>query len=113
MGQERELPECEELFSKYFDRWYDDGDRRRKIYKGTRPDLERVYRPGIPSSELTPLRGETLQTVSGMLEGMLGSIRGDFPTYLKVEGEISLNWIGAFDAHFDRGRIRELLDSSD
>jgi hypothetical protein len=35
----RDLPHCDDLFLRYFDRWYSNADRKRKRFRATRPDL--------------------------------------------------------------------------
>jgi hypothetical protein len=44
---------------------------------------------------------------------MLDAVRSDWPTYLEVEAPLSIHWIDAFDEHWTRTRVRELLDRSD
>src|SRR5579864_7652259 len=67
----RALPHCDELFMKYFDRWYDEGDRKRKLHQATCPDVASGMAPvGTPASQLTPLGGETLKKVSSQVERM-------------------------------------------
>ena len=33
------LEHCDDLFLRYFDRWYSDADRHRRGFQGTKPDM--------------------------------------------------------------------------
>jgi hypothetical protein len=39
LGAMSAIPHCDDLFLRYFDRWYDEVDRKRKGCKATKPDL--------------------------------------------------------------------------
>lgn len=92
------LPHCDDLFVKYFDRWYDDGDRKRKIYRATCPDVTSgIAAVGTPAAQLTPLLGKTLQTVVGQVETMVNSAKADWVSDFGAKDPISLGGHGAFD----------------
>jgi hypothetical protein len=108
------LPHCDTLFTKYFDRWYDDESRGRKLFKATRPDLlEDESLIGREPAEFCVLTDESRQEVADQLQSMLEAARRDWPDYLDVTGDVDLDWVDQFDGHFDRTRIREVLKRSD
>jgi hypothetical protein len=110
----RALPHCDALFLKYFDRWYDDGDRKRKIHKATCPDVTSgIAAIGTRAAQLTPLLGKTLQKVAGQVESMVDSAKGDWASDLGAKDPISLGGLKAFDHHYDSKRIQEVIDRSD
>lgn len=99
---------------KYFDRWYDEGDRKRKIHKATCPDVASgMAQVGTPASQLTPLRGETLKKVASQIERMVESAKADWPEDFGAKDPISLKGIDAFDRRNDAKRIQEVIDRSD
>lgn len=108
------LLHCDDLFMKYFDRWYDDGDRKRKGFKATCPDvMSKVYKAGIPAAKLTPLLGETLTKVAGQVKRMVESAKTDWESDYGVTDPISLGGLNAFDKVFNRKKIQEVIDRSD
>jgi hypothetical protein len=80
----------------------------------TRGDIE-VYsdHSGKPASELCNLTSEGQQTVASQITTMIGAARGDWAGYLDVADVISLEAIHAFDRHWTRKRIAEVIRSSD
>lgn len=111
---EPELPSCDDLFMKFFDRWYEDDDRKRKIFKATCPDVARGIAPGgTPAARLTPLIGETLAKVSSQVDRMVESAKGDWPRDYGAIDPISLKGVNTFDQRNDAKRIREVIDRSD
>jgi hypothetical protein len=107
------LPDADEIFAHFFDRWYDAGDRERKGVPHTRPDLARRFRPGLKAAELSPFNDETQREILERIQIMLGTATSDWPRYLDVKGEISDAWVDAFDRHHDAKRVAEMLSESD
>lgn len=107
------IPDCDEVFSRFFDRWYDDADRQRKGFAHTRPDMMVAYRSGITGSDICPFSEEAEKDVLGRIERMLHSVRVDWPAYLEVSGDIDRSWIAAFDRYYDTERIAEVISHSD
>jgi hypothetical protein len=100
------LPGCEELFLRYFDRWYDEDDRRRKGFIATRPDMH-------TANSLSPLSEMSQRDVLHRIEAMLGAARKDWPRYLQVSGDVDLRWITTFDCYYDPERIEKVIERSD
>lgn len=67
---------------------------------------------GLSQAQASGLSDEGQQKVLQQIETMLDAARGDWESYLKVSGEIDLNWIDAFDKHYDDGRIAEVIERS-
>jgi hypothetical protein len=106
------LPHCDDLFLRYFDRWYDDDDRRRKGFRATRPDmLQTASLIGLSQTD-SPLEAEWQQEVLHRIERMLEAARRDWPTYLQVSGDVDLRWIDAFDSYYDTDRIQKVIERS-
>jgi hypothetical protein len=108
------LPHCDDLFLRFFDPWYDDTGRQRRGFKATFPDvLQHGSMIGLSQSEASCLTEEFQQQVLQQISGMVEAARGDWPTYLGVEGEITLEWIDAFDRFYDRRQIHDAIERSD
>ncbi len=109
-----ELPNCDKLFLRFLDPWYDEDDRRYRGTSATRPDITHAKNlVGNTPDSFGRLNEEGRRNVRARIDGMLEAVRGDWPNELKVDGDIDLKWIGAFDAHYDRRRIQEVIDASD
>jgi len=109
-----ELPHCDELFMKFFDRWYDDGDRKRKIHKATCPDVAScMVKRGTPASSLTPLLGDTLLKVSDQVDRMIEGARHDWSQDFGAKDPVSLKGLAAFDKHYDARQIQGVIARSD
>jgi hypothetical protein len=108
------LPHCDELFLRYFDRWYDDDARRRKGFKATRPDMSQTDSLiGLAQADGSPLAQDGQQQVLHRIETMFEAARGDWPSHLEVSGEVDLRWVAAFDGHYDTDRIHEVIERSE
>jgi hypothetical protein len=110
----RTLPDADDLFLRFFDPWYDDANRKRRGFKATFPDMiQNESLAGLSRAEATWLPEEAQQDVMGMIDGMFEAACGDWPGYLSVTGDISLDWIDAFDRYYDRDRIHDLIQRSE
>lgn len=108
------LPHCDQLFEKFLDPWYSQGDRTRKAWKATRPDLVTMEDyAGRKVEELAVLNQEGQDAASSRINVMLDACRGDWPRYLKVVGSLDVRWIEAFDEHYDRERVMDVIGRSD
>ncbi len=108
------LPHCDNLFLHYFDRWYNDADRLRKEFPATRPDmLNSSALIGLSQDKASPLESQDQQQVWHRIETMLEAAREDWPQYLQVSGEISLQWITVFDKYYRTNRIQAVIKRSD
>ncbi|MCZ7647314.1 MAG: hypothetical protein M5U26_18995 [Planctomycetota bacterium] len=107
------LPHCDEIFKRYWDRWYDDEDRKAKTYTATRPDLVQLKDEPTTLSALSRLSPEYREKVLKQIERMFQAAQGDWPSYLQVAGPPTLEWIKSFDAYYDPQHIQALLNRSD
>jgi len=112
-----ELPHCDELFLRFFDRWYDDDDRRRKGFRATRPDLYQGIDSlaGITPIELAQqsrLAPECRKDVANRIQTILRAAHEDWSRHLSVSGDLNLQWIEAFDAHYQEDQIASVIASS-
>ena len=107
------IPDADELYSQFFDRWYDAGDRERKGFSHTRPDMMAYYRAGLVASDLSRLSDASQAKVLGRIETMLTAARKDWPRYLEVTGELDEDWIRAFDDYYDVDRVASIIRESD
>lgn len=101
------LPSCNDLFVRFFDRWYSEDERRRHGRNGlVRPDVARCAAPGTPVSEVSPLTPESGRRVVELLRSLVAAASG-------TPGQIDLAWIHGFDTFYDRSEIARMLESSD
>lgn len=108
------LPHCDELFLRFFDPWYRESDRKRRAFPATRPDMVQVPELiGMAEAQASPLPDAERGQVRQQLDVMLSAARGDWPDYLAVSGEVGLPWIEAFDRHWNRRRIKDIIRKSD
>jgi hypothetical protein len=95
-----ELPDCDDLFLQFFDRWYSDDARRRRMFKTTFPDmLQDESYVGLSQAEASRITEEGQQTILAQIDELVEAARGDWPTYLAVSDDIDVDWIDAFDRH--------------
>lgn len=108
------IPPCDPLFLRFLDPWYSPEERTRKGGATTRGDVLTIeeYR-GRSVDDICALNEKGRLEVAHRVETMLKAARGDWPRYLAVSGEINLTWIEAFDRHYNRKRIKEVIDRSD
>src|SRR5262245_2783026 len=107
------LPHCDTLFTKFLAPWYSEADFKRKHFEATRPDILTIEDyVGVPASELSVLREDGVREARVRIDRMLEACRGDWPRYLRVLGDLDEHWIEAFDEHYDRKRIAEVIKRS-
>lgn len=107
------LPDCDAVFQRYFARWYSADDMRRRGYRATRPDAERVASPGSGPEAVCELGSADAQAVARSIATMRESLAGDWPGFLDVREPLSLLWIDAFDNYWTRERVHDLLARTD
>jgi hypothetical protein len=109
------LPNCDELFVQYFLPWYSVQDRERRVFSATRRDIEQLadVSSQLSAADISPITNENQEVAAASIRKMFNAATEDWRVLLGVEGRPSLEWIDAFDRHFQRRRIREILDSSD
>src|SRR5579871_3456540 len=114
MAKSPRLGDADEMFRRFFDRWYDDDARKLKEFDATRPDIMRVSGyVGHAASEICPLIASFASKVMDQVETMCKAAEGDWPTYLSVRRPIDLGWIEQFDDHYDLERVTQLMRRSD
>jgi hypothetical protein len=110
----KKLPHCDELFERYFDRWYDDEWRRWKGVSHTRPDmLEDSKLVGKTGADASPLDALGQSEAAELIRSMYESAQSDWQEFLEVTPPVDLDWVDEFDQYFDRGAIARLIDDSD
>ena len=109
-----ELPDCDNLFLRFFAPWYEQEELARRGFSATLPDmLENESFVGLSQTEASFVAEESQPEVLSQIEGMLEAAQGDWPTYLKVSGTVDLGWVDAFDRHYTRAKIRQTIERSD
>ena len=107
------LPDADELFMRYFDRWYSPSARKRRIYSATRPDMETVPELiGRSSSDVCTLSDEQKEIELAQVGRMLEAARGYWRRELNMGEPIESRWVEAFDAYYDENRVVELINRS-
>lgn len=108
------LPDCDDLFLRFFDVWYDEAGRQRRGFRATFPDvIQHDSFIGLTQAQASCVTEETQLDVLEKIDGMIEAARHDWTTYLPVRGDINLDWINVFDQHYDRRRIHEVVERSD
>lgn len=108
------LPECDELFTRFFAPWYSEDDWSHRQFKATLPDLLTAGALiGSTETEISALPEEMRRGIAEQFSAMLDAVRSEWPSYLPVSGEITLDWIAAYDHFFDRRRVTEVIEASD
>jgi len=109
-----DLPHCDELFLRYFDRWYDEEDRTRRGFQATRPDLVTLDELiGKEPRDFATLTEEGCDQVLARIVRMTDAARSDWSHLLPDSGEMDQRWLSAIDAYYDRERIHHLIEESD
>jgi hypothetical protein len=110
----KSLEHCDQLFNRYFDRWYTDEARRHRVFKATRPDMFTVEQlVDADPSLASPLTQDGQIKELKQIDAMTDAAHGDWPGYLPVSGEIDLRWVEVFDTYYDRKRVAEVVVRSD
>ena len=108
------LEDCDDLFLRYFDRWYSDDDRQRRGFEATKPDMFTAESlVGLDGPHVSPLTDEARDEVIKCIAAMVDAARGDWPEYLGVSGDMDLDWVQAFDEYYGRERVAEVVARSD
>ena len=79
----------------------------------TLPDVESWAHPGASVADACPLNEEGQRVVAEQIEPMLGAAQNDWPANLPVSPPVSLAWVEAFDGHWSRKRVADLLAAAD
>src|SRR5215472_2310214 len=109
-----DLPDCDELFLRYFGPWLNEQDRKRRVYCATRPDVEHLSCQGeLEASDLSPLTPESQTVAAQQIQEMFAAAAEDWKRLLSVEGTPSLDWLREFDRYFQRRQIQETINRSD
>src|SRR5688500_13187921 len=114
MAKRAPLGDADEMFHRFFDRWYDDDARKLKGFGATRSDMTQVTEyVGRPVTEVCPRTGAAASEAIERVETMRKAAEGDWPRFLPVRRPMDLGWVESFDAHYDVARVDELLNRSD
>src|SRR5579864_2672758 len=82
------LPYCDELFQKFFDRWYSDSGRKRRPFKATFPDM--MQNPaliGMSQAQVSRIDNQTQQKVLHHIAAMLEAARHDINDCMRYSGD--------------------------
>lgn len=107
------IPDADEIYVAYFDRWYDHEDREQKKFTHTRPDMLDYYKPGLDVADLTRLTPADQEKVLDQIQVMVRTAKSDWEKYLPVTGEIDEKWIQSIDEHYTTREIAEVIKRSD
>ncbi|MEW4452052.1 hypothetical protein AB1L30_05140 [Bremerella sp. JC817] len=109
------LPDCDDLFQRFFAPWYSEVDLASRGFEATRPDLlcygDHIGRPAAELSRLHPdAQAGVIQHLS---VAMTDAAIGDFGKLVGLEPPLSGRWIQAIDQYYDEQHIAELIAESD
>jgi hypothetical protein len=108
-----QLPSQEEIFSRYFIRWYEKEELEIRGHNDLRPDSELWGKPLMGAPDVSPLTDEGQKVIIKQIDEIYQAAKEDWPGFLKVQGEISLDWVDAFDKYLDKANLEDILKSSD
>lgn len=108
------LPSCDDLFAKFFDRWYTDDDRKRKAFPASRPDVEEAPQlVGKMEADASRWKEDLQKRIRRQIEIMTKASHADWPTFLKVSGQTDLAWIEAFNEYHTPERVQGIIRGAD
>lgn len=108
------LPDCDPLFMKYFDRWYEADDRTRKGFDATCPDvLSHKFKVGVTPSQICVWDAETQRKISAQIDRMADCAIADWRKDYGIENAVSIEGLEAFDLFFDAPTLLACLERSD
>jgi hypothetical protein len=109
-----ELPNCDDLFVKFFDPWLDDELRKRRVFKATRPDMQTIVEwKDLSSEELSRLTADGEAEVRNQIQSMVDAATEDWADLGSLSGPVTLDWVDAFDRYYTREEIAKVIDRSD
>ena len=113
MTKRARLGDCDEMFRRFFDRWYDEDARKLKGFDATRPDVMEVPEyVGQTVAQVCPLTEAAACDVLAQVEAMYEAAEVDWPTYLPVRPPIDLGWVKSFDEYYNLARVEDLARRS-
>lgn len=114
MTKRARLGDADEMFLRFFDRWYDEDARKLKGFNATRPDiLEVPDYVGRSVGDVHLITKAVAPKVLAQIETMRDAARGDWPMYMPVCLPIDITWIDSFDVYYDLACVEDLLRRSD
>jgi hypothetical protein len=67
----------------------------------------------MPVNAVSALQPEERAESQAKIETLLSTAVDEWPNKLRVAGTPSLEWVEAFDRHYDRGAIQRVIDRAD
>jgi hypothetical protein len=96
------LPDCNEVFAKFFSR-----------DQTIRPDIERVVKQPLPVDAVSALEPDKRAEVQSHIQEILSAAVDEWPRNLDVADTPSFAWVEAFDRRYDRATIQQVIDAAD
>jgi hypothetical protein len=108
-GSVARLPDFEAFFRRFFLPWYAASDARGTRRRSSSP----VFLREADFDGASPALSEFDRCeVAGQIAMLLEAVVEDWPTFLPVGGQLSFDWVEAFDQHFDEHRIASIIGRS-
>jgi hypothetical protein len=107
----KKLPDCDELFMKYLSPWYFDDEKP----TGTRPDMYVIAGyEGQPldMDSLQYLNDEYLNQAKRQIEEITDAALQDYKEIINSD-KLDFNLLDAVDKHYDRKKIKDIIENSD
>lgn len=107
----KKLPDCDDLFVKYLSPWYFEDERP----KGTRPDMYVIAGyDGQPLDmiSLQYLNDEFLNRTKEQIDKITKAALQDYQEIIKSDN-LDYGVLDAVDKHYDRKKIKEIIENSD
>ena len=109
------IPDCDELFTRFFAPWYSAQELSGRGFAATRPDmLQYSEHIGKAASEISRLRLDAQSRfVDHLSNTMTDAAIGDFGNLLALTTPVGFQWIQAIDDYYDVDHIDKLIAESD
>ncbi len=107
------LPDCNVLFERYFERWYPKEYVAARGKPSILPDISNRHDlVGMNTEQISPLTPEWQARTQNQIDEMLRAAQADWPKSWAVREPVSPQWVEVFDNFFTAHKISELLKSS-
>jgi len=109
------IPDCDELFQRYFALWYSAEDSASRGFEATRPDMLQ-FTEHIGKSAMAPSRlkkDDQDRYIHHLAVTMKEAALDDFSNLLQIQPPIDFDGIQSIDDYYNLERIAELITESD
>lgn len=108
------LPDCDDLFKKFFLPAYSESELSNRLFSGTMPDIYKDANTINASvQELCRFDEAYSAKLTTQIHKLFEAAQEDWSEYLPVKKPFGMSWIRAFDDYYTAEKIHELLQVSE